>query len=354
VARLAKTLPRNPFLALLAEVRPEVDRRVAACLDGEVASVGASGEAVQAMLVEARALSLRGGKRLRAALVLVGQKATESRVLPWERGLQVGVAFELLQSYFLIHDDWMDQDDTRRGGPSVHRALSRRFRSAHAGACSAILAGDYMAALATRVLVQATRKHPRQSELLETFATTQLLTVAGQQLDAIRASADAEKVYQLKTGNYTAKGPLLLGAMLAGADKRTLTAIARFAEPVGIAFQLRDDLLGLFAKVADTGKPVGNDLLVGKRTWTAEWALAHAKRPEKRAITAIFGKLAASRVDVRAALEALRATGAEEATETRLRQHMAGALAALERARLNPSGEALLLGAARALVERNK
>src|SRR5699024_2237997 len=147
------------------------------------------------------------------------------------------------------------------------------------------------AALATRVLVQATRKHARQSELIETFATTQILTVAGQQLDAIRSSADAEKVYQLKTGNYTAKGPLLLGAMLAGADKRTLTAIARFAEPVGIAFQLRDDLLGLFAKGADTGKPVGNDLLVGKRTWTAEWALAHAKRPEKRAITAIFGKL---------------------------------------------------------------
>src|SRR5690606_34345522 len=218
---------------------------------------------------------------------LAGQKATEKRSLSWERGLGVGVAFELLQSYFLIHDDWMDQDDTRRGGPSVHFALGRHFRSSHAGACSAILAGDYLAALSMRVLVEATRRHPRQGELLESFATTQLLTVAGQQLDAISDAHDAERVYQLKTGNYTAKGPLLQGAMLAGASKKTLAAIGRFAEPVGIAFQLRDDLLGLFAKAADTGKPVGNDLLVGKRTWTVQWALAHAGRKEKSALTRV-------------------------------------------------------------------
>jgi geranylgeranyl diphosphate synthase type I len=339
-------------LALLHEVKPEVDRRIEACLDHEIEAMGPSGEAVHAMLVESRALSLRGGKRLRAALVVAGQKATERRSTSWERGLTAGVALELLQSYFLIHDDWMDQDDTRRGGPSIHVALGRRFKSPHAGACGAILAGDYLVALATRVLVSATRRHPQQAAILETFANIQISTVAGQQLDATRLSRDAEKVYELKTGSYTVKGPLELGALVAGADARTLAAIRRFAKPVGVAFQLRDDLLSLFASSRDTGKPVANDLRVGKRTWTVEWAFEHAGRPERRVLEKVFGHPSASSRDVRAALSAIKKSGALAATEQRLRQHMNEAMRALGKAQLSPSGEQLLLGAARALVER--
>lgn len=348
----AKTLPGNPFLALLREAKPEIDRRLVLCLDQELERMGSTGRAVQEMLLAAKELSLRGGKRLRAALVLAGQKATEARASRWDRGLDVGVAVELLQSYLLIHDDWMDQDDRRRGGPSVHVVLARRFRSAHAGACGAVLAGDYLAALATRELARAVRTHPRQATIVQAFADIQLSTVAGQQLDATRLDRDAEKVYELKTAAYTVAGPLQLGALLAGADARTQRALGRFARPLGIAFQLRDDLLGLFAPPARTGKPLANDLREGKRTWTLEWALGHASARERRQIRAAFGMKSASTRDVRAALDAVRSSGAEAATESRLTAQVTTALRALSAARLKPSGEALLLGAARALLER--
>lgn len=350
--RAAKTLPGNPFLALLHEVKPEVDRRLATCLDEELAHMGAVGDAVFEMLLAAKDLTLRGGKRLRAALVLAGQKATESRVSSWDRGLDVGVAIELLQSYLLIHDDWMDQDDRRRGGPSVHVTLARRFRSTHSGACGAILAGDYLAALATRQLVRATRRHAHHAELLQAFADMQLSTVAGQQLDATRLGRDAEKVYELKTASYTVAGPLQLGALLGGADRRTQNALQRFAKPLGIAFQLRDDLLGLFAPSKRTGKPLANDLREGKRTWTLEWALANGTARQRRQIRAAYGMASARSAEVRSALEALRASGAADATEARLNEHVGKSLKALEAARLRPAGEALLLGAARALLER--
>lgn len=350
--RAAKTLPGNPFLALLREVKPEVDRRLARCLDSEIARMGKSGDAVREMLLAAKELSLRGGKRLRAALVLAGQKATEPRVTSWDRGLDVGVAVELLQSYLLIHDDWMDQDDRRRGGPSVHLTLARRFRSTHAGACGAILAGDYLAALATRVLVDAGHRHPRQTDLLRAFAEIQLSTVAGQQLDATRLVRDAETVYALKTAAYTVAGPLELGALLAGADRRTHQALLRFARPLGIAFQLRDDLLGLFAPPKVTGKPLANDLREGKRTWTIEWALAHGGAREQKQLRAVYGMASASAKDVRAALGAIRSSGAEAATEARLNEHLQKAQKALASARLRPAGETLLLGATRALLDR--
>jgi geranylgeranyl diphosphate synthase type I len=252
----------------------------------------------------------------------------------------------------LIHDDWMDQDDRRRGGPSVHLTLARRFRSTHAGACGAILAGDYLAALATRQLADAVRRHPRQTEMMKAFADVQLSTVAGQQLDATRLGRDAEKVYELKTAAYTVAGPLALGALLAGADRRTQNALSRFARPLGIAFQLRDDLLGLFAPPKLTGKPLANDLREGKRTWTLEWALKNANARERKQLRAALGMASASAKDVRSALAAIRSSGADAATDARLTEHVQKALKALDSAHLRPAGEALLLGAARALLER--
>jgi geranylgeranyl diphosphate synthase type I len=231
-------------------------------------------------------------------------------------------------------------------------SLSRRFRSTHAGSCGAILAGDYLAALATRELSRAVRGHKRQAEIVQAFADMQLSTVAGQQLDATRLGRDAEKVYELKTAAYTVLGPVQLGALLAGADRRTQSALARFAKPLGIAFQMRDDLLGLFAPTKLTGKPFANDLREGKRTWTLEWALSNASARERKQLKAAHGMASASAKDVRVALAAVRSCGAQEATEARLNQHVQVALKALASARLRPAGEALLLGAGRALLER--
>jgi geranylgeranyl diphosphate synthase, type I len=350
--RGAKTLPHNPFLALLREAKPDIDARVAACMDVEIKRHAQRGVEVAALLSEGRSLSLRGGKRLRAALVLAGAQATEKKVTSWELALQVGLAVELLQSYFLIHDDWMDGDEKRRGGPSVHAALRRRFRSEHLGACGAVLTGDYLVALATRALIQATEKHVRQTELLTTFADMQLAAVLGQQLDAVQITRSADMVYELKTGSYTVSGPLRLGALLSAADSKTLVALERFAQPLGIAFQLRDDQLNLFASSKQTGKPVASDLVAGKWTWLVQWAFAHAKPSARRALKVAFGNASASRAEIKTALAALRESGADEAAEQRIRELSATALSSLKKAKLSPAGDALLRGAARAFVER--
>ena len=143
----------NPFVALLKQVQPDIEKRLTRLLDARVTATRPLGTEVQALAREVRRLTLLGGKRLRPALVVVGQRTVSSRAALGP-ALDAGVALELLHSYFLIHDDWMDGDRVRRGGPSVHVALTERFHSEHKGNASAILAGDYAIALACDALAR--------------------------------------------------------------------------------------------------------------------------------------------------------------------------------------------------------
>ncbi len=349
----AKPLDANPFTALLREVKPDVDGRLDVLLDEQLELHADAGMEVVQMLTQARALTRRGGKRLRAALVVVGQKAFErTRPARWDSALACGAAVELLQSYFLIHDDWMDQDETRRGGPAVHAALTRKFRSEHKGASSAILAGDFLVALASKHFAAATQRSRQMPALMRCFADMQLAAVIGQQLDVVAKRPNAERVYELKTSSYTVTGPLTLGALLAGATRAKLNALAAFADPLGVAFQLRDDLLGVFGDPARTGKPAGNDLVAGKWTWLVENALSHGKPRHKRAIKAALGNPEATRAQLDDAHAALIDAGARDACEARITELRAQSEQALARLRLAPRGASLLRGAVVALCER--
>src|SRR5690606_25275140 len=124
--RAPRTIPENPFLGLLASVQQDVDARLAPLLDATLEAARPLGSEVRAMVGALADLCRRGGKRLRPALVVAGGRAASTRAA-LEPALGAGVALELLQAYFLIHDDWMDGDSVRRGGPTVHRLLARRF-----------------------------------------------------------------------------------------------------------------------------------------------------------------------------------------------------------------------------------
>jgi geranylgeranyl diphosphate synthase, type I len=294
-----------------------------------------------------------GGKRLRGALVRVGQEcfsnpSTKERAV----GLECAVAAELLQTYFLVHDDWMDKDDTRRGVPAVHAALAKEFGSAHKGAAAAVLAGDYLVALASLRLTRAARGHERLAEVLDCFAEMQLAAVLGQQLDVIGLSRNAELVYQLKTGSYTVRGPLELGAHLAHASPKQLKGLGRFADPLGVAFQIKDDLLGAFGAPELTGKPRGNDLLQGKWTWLVQDALAKGNAKERTAIDRVLGKPAATERQIADATHALTSSGAKDRAEMRIRALRTSAVAALKRLDTTPRGRALLAGSITALLDR--
>ncbi len=347
----AKTITPGPFSALWATVTEDVDARLGGFLDAKLDAARALGPETVEMVGALRDLALRGGKRLRAALLVAGYRAATSSD-DLEPALEAGVAVELLQCYFLIHDDWMDKDDVRRGGPAVHVRLAERFGSRHLGASSAILCGDLAVALAIEALARADLPDRHAASLLACFGEMQEDAVLGQQLDVLSRSSDPERVYALKTSSYTVKGPLRLGAILGGGGARLLTALDRFALPAGIAFQLRDDLIGAFGKPAETGKPAGRDLVSGKRTALVVRAFERASRADRKLLERVFGNPRASAGDVNTALSVLERSGARDAVERRIDALVKEALAALAATPATREGRALLDGALRALTAR--
>jgi geranylgeranyl diphosphate synthase type I len=298
-----------------------------------------------------RDLCLRGGKRLRPALVVAGYRAASCQG-DLDTAIDAGVALELLHAYLLIHDDWMDQDSVRRGGPAVHALLARRFRSERVGCAAGILAGDYAAGLAAEALSRLELPPSRAMRIWACFAQMQLDAVAGQQLDLIGRTRSVESVYALKTASYTVRGPLLLGAQLASARTRVLTALDRYSLPVGVAFQLRDDLLGVFGNSSQTGKPTASDLRSGKRTVLLTTGLRRARGRDHRVLKSVVGNAHASQAKLSAAAQVLERCGARKVVEDRIEELLGRARLALRAGRIKPEATALLEGAAQALTDR--
>jgi geranylgeranyl diphosphate synthase, type I len=351
VTRVApKALSKNPFAALLGAVQSEVDQRLRGFLETRLDVARRHGPEVLEMVSAVRDLCLRGGKRLRPALLVAGYRAA-SETAELEPALDAGVALELLQAYLLIHDDWMDGDLVRRGGPAVHARLAKHFGSEHKGHASGILAGDYASAVALEALSHVEMKPSSALPAFACFAEMQLDAIAGQQLDLIGGEYDVELAYQLKTGSYTVRGPLRLGAILASAKPATLRALDRFALPIGVAFQLRDDLLSAFGEPKKTGKPLGNDLRAGKRTALLAAGLRLARGKDLQALKRVVGKASATDAQLRVALGVLEASGARAAIEARVHELAQIGLSELARG-VSSQGVELLVGATDALTAR--
>jgi geranylgeranyl diphosphate synthase type I len=336
-------------LELVAGVRRAVDERLEELLRECEATAAEAGEEPRAIAGALAELVRRGGKRLRPALLAAAARAcgraTDSAVI------DAGCAWELLQAYFLVHDDWMDGDATRRGGPAVHVMLAARHRDDHLGASLAVLAGDLACAIAHRVL--ASTDAPRDA--LVTFARVHEQVVLGQALDLTLAAHDAravERMHALKTGSYTTRGPIELGAILAGASSEQRRALVGFASPLGIAFQLRDDLLGAFGTEAETGKPVGSDIRARKRTALVAEALGRASPDDRAALERWLGGGTPSDVEIEGTLAVLERSGARAAIEARVSALFAEARDALRTATFDRDGLAVLDALAIALVER--
>jgi geranylgeranyl diphosphate synthase type I len=297
-------------------------------------------------LVDAVAeLTMRGGKRLRACAVYAGFRAVRADLAADGVGLDlttdVAAAIELLQSYFLIQDDWMDDDEERRGGPSVHAALTQRSGNAKLGASLAILAADLAVGFAFELLHGAKFPGGRADAARAAFTTMHLEVVCGQQLDLLE-HADVKLTHHLKTGSYTVRGPLKLGALMGDATEEQLLAIDRFGRPTGIAFQLRDDLLGTFGDSRATGKPAGHDLREGKNTALIAEARVTLEGDARERLEQVLGRRDASAADLREAAQTLVVSGARSRVEAQLDAQLSEAEQALSAAPLVPAGVAML------------
>ncbi len=338
------------FVAHTAQTRVQVDAWLAPWLDARVAEASQRGAAVETVAAAGRDLVLRGGKRLRAALLSAAYEACGGAG-GGSAVVAAGAALELFQVYLLTHDDWMDGDDVRRGGPSVPAVMRARFGK-QADAMS-ILAGDLVSAWSQRALLEVERPAPHLLGAARELATAHEDVVEGQVLDVQGHADDAERVnvvHTLKTASYTVRAPVAMGARLAAAGEGQVAALVAFARPLGIAFQLRDDVLGTFGEPAAMGKPAGSNLRAGKRTALVVHALAVPSAAA--AVSAALGRPDASEAQVAAAIHALEQSGAREAVEASIAAHVTAARQALARAELTPGGRALLEGAVVALTER--
>lgn len=315
-SRPAEPTP-HPFLELITRLRPEIDRR----LDRTVRALSrrTSRHGVEPTVEALRDLIARGGKRFRAGLVVAAFAGVRPRA-SLEPAIVGAMAFELLHAYLLVQDDWMDRDDTRRGGPSVHAALTRQYGDPTLGDVSAIISSDFGWSLAVQVLAQAPVPAKRVLRALDAFCAAHEDVLIGQQLDVLGRAIDVEAMHSLKTASYTARGPLLVGGALGGAPDATQRALARFAEPLGVAFQLRDDLLGVFADEALTGKPLGSDLREGKRTAVTAAAEARLDRAGRRVLQSVYGRAEVSAERLRTAARHLERCGARAVVQRRLAQ----------------------------------
>ncbi len=258
-------------------------------------------------LVEHARTSVSGGKRFRAAFCWWGHQAVaepDSPSTPPDRGslLRACASLELLHASALVHDDYMDASDVRRGRPATHRAFEQLHRdhgwSAGAeqyGAAAAILLGDLLLSWSDELLRTCGLPAERVLAALGYFDLTRSEVVTGQFLDVsaqARGAADVDTamtVLRYKSAKYSIERPLHIGAALGGARPEQIAQLTRFGLPLGEAFQLRDDLLGVFGDPAVTGKPAGDDLIEGKRTVLVALALDILPSAEAKVLDAALG-----------------------------------------------------------------
>ena len=319
-----------------------------------------------AWLVAAARGAVSGGKRLRPLFCSAGFRAVRDPCRPDEaRGMvRAGAALELLHASALVHDDLMDASDTRRGAPSVHRAFERRHREAgwrgdpeQYGAAAAVLLGDLLLSWADERLRTCGLATPVVLEALRLFDATRSEVIAGQFLDVslqARGESDVEqsmRVLRYKSAKYSVERPLHVGAALAGADPATIEALSAFGLPLGEAFQLRDDLLGVYGDPEVTGKPAGDDLTEGKRTVLVALALNRAPAAQAKRLDAALGTSLSTDevVELRRIIED---SGAHAEVELRIEALTAGSLAALEDAPVTAEARRVLRELAAAATQR--
>lgn len=269
-----------------------VDTLLERFVDDRMAELAAVDPALMGIAAHLRTL-VAGGKRLRPAFVYWGFRAggrgDDARVVP------VAAALEMLHTFALLHDDVMDHARRRRGRPTAQQVFAGEHRreglggdSEWFGVSTAILAGDLAAVWADQLLDAAPLPPGSLRDVRERYAALRTEVMTGQFLDMRldrRTSVtedEARRVALLKSGRYTVTRPLELGLALAG-DHGASAALREYGDTLGVAFQMRDDVLGLFGDGDRTGKDRAEDLRAGKRTVIVLRALAFAS-PVERAL----------------------------------------------------------------------
>lgn len=327
---------------------------------------------------------LVGGKRFRALFaywswvsclntgdVLLSEEQKERSTAAL---VDICAALEMFHAAALVHDDLMDNSDTRRGAPSVHKKFEDLHQqndwagsAARFGQAGSVIAGDLMLGWSSELFDSGVKRSPTSAiawACRDEFAKMRIEVMAGQYLDILEENAGptrpqeeavgrANRVMLYKTAKYSIEAPLLLGASFCGASPETQRGLSAFAIPLGLAFQLRDDVLGVFGEPEVTGKPAGDDLREGKRTTL----VAHTRQALGASAVKLFDELMAKRdlteEQIRLLQETIRGSGALAKVELMIDELGNESLMVLDQLELDDSGKDQLKSLALKVVNRS-
>lgn len=350
----------------LKSFKKRLDPLIGAYFDSVLKEGIKEDELVAEALNHARAIVLAGGKRLRSAFMYfgyLGAGGTEE-----ERILRASVSVELIHSFLLVHDDIIDRDDIRHGVPTLHKRYAdfgRQFFPdkdvEHFGNAIAIIMGDMLYAFGNDIIFRSGFPKERIFAALSCLQRIVTFTVVGQARDIYmeyKREASEEEIlnmYKNKTAKYTVEGPLHLGAVLAGASEELLSALSAYAIPLGIAFQMQDDILGIFGSAKRIGKPVGSDIEEGKITLLVARALKNGTREQCRRLRYILGRGESLEESERLEFcQIIEETGSLDQVKALAQEYIVAGKQALDnlRGRLTPQALAFLEGVAEYMTAR--
>lgn len=320
---------------------------------------------------------LSGGKRFRPLFCLRGWQAAAvantTRAVP-DTIVLAASALELFHAAALVHDDLIDRSDTRRGNPSTHRRFEQVHNDSawsgsgeHFGTSSAILLGDLLLVESDELFAEALEAEPDDANRRRAraeFNRMRLDVTAGQYLDIVAEHAwphrnedeqfaEAQRVLVYKSAKYSIEAPLRIGASFAGASEEQLDTISTYGVPLGIAFQLRDDVLGVFGDSSMTGKPSGDDLRDGKRTVLIALTRARLSGAERETVDAQLGDPALSKADIAHLQDLIRSSGALDEVERMITGYADDAVNVLEKAAFSTQSKDELRALAEMVTRRD-
>jgi len=310
---------------------------------------------------------LQGGKRIRPIFALVGYLGAGATLNP--SIIKAAASLELLQACALIHDDLIDGSDNRRGMPSIHKNFEKYHLANHRagnatnfGAAAAVLLGDLALVWSDKCINDSKISTDARLLLNPIHDSMRIEIMAGQYLDVLEQTMTntsverALKIARFKSGKYTIERPLHFGAALA-VPKNFDTLISIYSEygiPLGEAFQLRDDLLGVFGDPTETGKPAGDDLREGKRTALIAYTYDRSEAGNRKVLDSLLGKADLNLAEIENLREVIIDSGAKTHVEDLIEKLAEEALDAIERNEISPEAKNLLIELVSIATKRSK
>ncbi|MDO8487844.1 MAG: polyprenyl synthetase family protein [bacterium] len=347
----------------LEKFAEEIGPRFEKLLDAELAKKSGYNHKEKAlaqhMLTHVKDYLLRPQKRLRPSFVYYGYMLGAT---PDEQVWQAAMAVDIVHAAILMHDDFMDQDVIRRGGPTSHEYY-KGFMGGdkHYGEAMAVTVGDLGWNLGYEILASSGFAPDRLLAALQFFFRTIIDTAYGQAFDVTLplykkwTEEDVVVVHTAKTARYTYENPLITGAILAGVTPQARKLLHDYSMAGGVAFQLQDDLLGVFGTPEKTGKSANSDLLQGKATVLIHQVLEKGTSEQKQQVLKVWGKQTAADADIELAKQAITDSGSADYSRV-LAQKYAGQAAEtanqLRQLKLNPQAIDYLQGIALYMIER--